>query len=113
MQLIVVLNECMQICLGAGQRQYQIHSLINNSNTVHLQAENFFNFKEELSYLWSHLTLHIIILKLLSKDRFSMHAQPGGVRLMTSRLRLPDIPTPLWGGRAQAHRSQGGVSWLV
>lgn len=37
-----------------------------------------------------------------------MHAQPGGVRLMTSRLRLPDIPTPPWGGRAQAHRSQGG-----
>lgn len=37
-----------------------------------------------------------------------MHAKPGGVRLTTSRLRLPDIPAV---GRsvmhAQAHRSQG------
>ena len=87
--MIVFLNECIWIWLGTGQRDYQIHSLINNINTVHLWAENFFNFREELSYLWSHFTLHNMILKLLSRGGL-FHACPARVRIRKTRLRLPD-----------------------
>lgn len=45
--------------------------------------------KEEFLYLWSHFTLHMIILKLLSRDGL-FHTHTAPVRIMKTCLRLPN-----------------------
>lgn len=104
--MTVFLNECMQMCLGAGQRQYQIYSLINNINTVHLQAEMFLTSKKSF-HIYDLISHYILLFKNSSLGTgCSTHAKPGRVRIMKTRLRLPDI-TPQGSPALGALQSRG------
>lgn len=83
------------ICPGARGRWHQTQPLINNINTVHCRLKKkkkTLNFREELSYLWSHFTRHIIIiLQLLSRGRLFQASRARAREDKEHSLRLTDI----------------------